>query len=88
MASCETAERQLSISLISTSSVQIALHQEEADELPPLDDSAPRASWWRQLLAQIIGIGLNLAQAYFLQYLPARRRDLADERAMPRGPMF
>ena len=56
-------------------------------ELPPLPEEGQPA-WWKQIATQLLGIGLNLGQAYLLQYLPARRRDLADERAVPRGPLF
>lgn len=60
----------------------------EAADLPPREQDVGPPPWWKQLLAQAIGIVLNLAQAYVLQYLPAKRRDLADERAMPRVPLF
>ena len=56
-------------------------------ESPPEEDVAP-PPWWKQLLAQAIGMVLNVAQAYFLQHLPAKQRDRADERAMPRAPLF
>ncbi|KAL1530833.1 hypothetical protein AB1Y20_001729 [Prymnesium parvum] len=67
---------------------EISLHEAEATELPPPADDVGPPAWWRQIVSQLIGIAFNLAQAYLLQYLPARRRDLADERAMPRGPLF
>ena len=44
--------------------------------------------WWKQILIQVLSAGLNLAQAYLLQYLPAKRKDKADEKAMPRAPLF
>ena len=53
-----------------------------------LAEKKQRTNVWKQIGAQVIGIGFNLVQAYFLQYLPARHRDRADERMMPRGPLF
>ena len=67
---------------------EVGSHVTEAAELPPVPEADGPVPWWKQLLTQFIGIGLNLVQAYFLQYLPARRKDLADERAVPRGPIF
>ena len=63
-------------------------HEAEAAELPPREEDVGPPSWWRQLLAQVIGMVLNLGQAYVLQHLPARRRDRLDEQAMPRAPLF
>lgn len=68
--------------------VEVSTHQAEADELPPREKDVGPPPWWKQIGAQVIGIGFNLVQAYFLQYLPARHRDRADERMMPRGPLF
>ena len=67
---------------------EVAAHEEEAMELPPREQDVGPPPWWKQLAAQVLSMVLNVVQAYFLQYLPQRRRDLADERAMPRGPLF
>ena len=63
-------------------------HEEEAEALPPREQDSGPAPWWKQILAQIIALGLNIGQAYLLQHLPARRRDRLDEQAMPRAPLF
>ena len=67
---------------------EVALHEDEAEDLPPREQDVAPPPWWKQLLAQAIGMVLNVAQAYLLQHLPAQRRDRADERAMPRAPLF
>ena len=63
-------------------------HEEEAEALPPREQDVGPPPWYKQILAQLIGMGLKLAQAYGLQYLPAQRKDKADEKAMPRAPLF
>ena len=63
-------------------------HEDEAADLPPRAQDVGPPPWWKQILAQALGLVLNLAQAYLLQHLPAHRRDRADERAMPRAPLF
>ena len=63
-------------------------HEEEAEAQPPREQDVGPPPWWKQILAQVIGVGLNLAQAYVLQHLPARHRDRLDEQAVPRGPLF
>lgn len=68
--------------------IEAAAHEAEAAALPPREQDVGPSPWWKQLLVQAIQIVLNLAQGYLLQYLPAKRKDLADERAMPRGPLF
>ena len=68
--------------------MEIGTHAEEAAGLPPVPEDDGPAPWWKQILSQVLGISLNLAQAYFLQHLPAKRKDLADEKAIPRGPLF
>ena len=62
----------------------------EAESLPPheSDDSSLPTPWWKQILAQLLGMVLNAAQFYFLQHLPSRRADLREERLMPRAPLF
>ena len=67
---------------------EVAAHEAEAAALPPRKEDVGPPPWHRQLLGQLLAIALNMAQAYLLQYLPTRRRDLADERAMPRAPLF
>ena len=67
---------------------EVASHEEEAAELPPREQDVGPPPWWKQLTAQLLSMVLNVVQAYVLQYLPQRRRDLEDERAMPRGPLF
>ena len=68
--------------------IEAAAHEAEAAALPPREQDVGPSPWWKQLLVHAIHIVLNLAQGYLLQYLPAKRKDLADERAMPRGPLF
>ena len=63
-------------------------HEEEAEALPPREQDVGPPPWWKQILIQILGAGLNLGQAYLLQHLPARRRDRLDEQAVPRAPLF
>ena len=63
-------------------------HEEEAEVLPPREQDVGPPPWWKQILIQILGAGLNLGQAYLLQHLPARRRDRLDEQAVPRAPLF
>ena len=67
---------------------EVALHEDEAEDVPPREQDVAPPPWWKRLLAQAIGMVLNVAQAYLLQHLPAQRRDRADERAMPRAPLF
>ena len=66
------------------------LHEAEADELPPrVRDVVEGADpWWRQIMRQLIGVGFNAAQFYFLQYLPNTRADRRGERNQPRAPLF
>jgi hypothetical protein len=58
---------------------------EEQCPMPSDDRPTP---WYRQIYVQLVGIAFNAAQFYLLQYLPAKRRDLANEREVPRGPLF
>jgi len=80
--------REASDALGTLMSAEVQAHEAEAAELPPRETDDKPAVWWKQLLAQLLGIGLNLGQAYLLQYLPAVRKDRADEKAMPRAPLF
>ena len=63
-------------------------HVAEAAELPPREQDVAPPPWWKQILAQVLGMGLNLLQAYMLQHLPAKRRERRDEKMMPRAPLF
>ena len=61
---------------------------EELEEQCPMPGDDQPAPWYRQVYVQLVGILFNAAQFYLLQYLPAKRRNLANERAVPRGPLF
>ena len=63
-------------------------HEEAADALPPREQDVGPPLWYKQILTQVLVVGLNLLQSYLLQHLPARRSERADERAMPRAPLF
>jgi hypothetical protein len=67
---------------------EVEAHEAEAVDLPPREQDVAPAPWWKQIMVQVISTVFNLAQAYLLQYLPAKRKDLANERAMPRAPLF
>jgi len=70
---------------------EVQLRSEEGAELEahcPLPADDKPAPWYRQVYVQLVGIAFNAAQFYLLQYLPAKRKNLAHERQMPRGPLF
>lgn len=70
---------------------EIAARRAEGEQLDvecPMPGDDQPAPWYRQIYVQLVGLAFNAAQFYLLQYLPAKRRDLANERAVPRGPLF
>ena len=75
-------------SLEEAMAAEAGAHEEEAEDLPPREQDVGPPPWWKQILVQILGAGLNLGQAYVLQHLPARRKDFIDEKEMPRAPLF
>ena len=83
-----TSLRRHSEALLTAMRKEAGDHEEEAEALPPREQDSGPAPWWKQILAQVIALGLNIGQAYLLQHLPARRRDRLDEQAMPRAPLF
>jgi len=70
---------------------EVALRRGEGEELdaecPMPGDELPKP-WYKQIYLQLLAAGFQAAQFYILQYLPAKHRNLANERAVPRGPLF
>lgn len=82
------APRRASVLLRKAMAAEASSHVAEAAELPPREQDVAPPPWWKQILAQVLGMGLNLLQAYLLQHLPAKRRERRDEKMMPRAPLF
>lgn len=63
--------------LRSAMAAEVESHKAEAEMLPPREMDVGPPPWWKQILAQALGMGLNIAQGVLLERLsavvPARR---------------